>query len=129
MRLRSKIIGVALCFLLVCAYQLVALSLYSANFHPGAGAAHRPELDAKTEQGAEMGKPFSVPLSRIYKATHHFTGDDNLPAYYSMWAILIPAWFLLSLAYAMGIFLIITGVLWLVRPLIRPERDEGDSWD
>lgn len=129
MRLRTKIIGVALCFLLVCAYQLVALSLYSANFHPGAGAAHRPELDARTEQGAEMGKPFSVPLSRVYMAAHRFTGEDSLAAHYLMWAILILAWFLLSLAYATGIFLIIIGLLWLVRPLIRPERDEGDSWD
>ena len=129
MRLRTKVLGILLCFFLVCVYQWVALCFYLANFHPGEGAAHRPELDRKTELGMQMGEPFTVPMTWLFKGARQLTGGDGLVDGFLLWIILILGWLLMSLAYGAAVFGTGCFLRWLVRPLWVRERDASGDWD
>jgi hypothetical protein len=130
MRLRTKIIGVLLCFLLVCGYQGVALSYYVAGSASVVDEDHRlGELNPKAELGMEMGKPFTVPMTWLFKTTHPFTGTDSLVGWFFLWIILILGWLVLSLAYGAAVFGTGCFLSWLLRPLVVRERDVSGDWD
>ncbi|WP_035613470.1 hypothetical protein [Haloferula sp. BvORR071] len=126
MRLRTKVIGVSLCFLLGCVYQFFTLWFCMWASYPEPGA-DRLEMvsNPKAELGEQMAKPITVPMMWLIGVTRPTTNDWGILGGCVAVILLILGWLLLSLAYGTAIFASGRLLLWICQ---KPARDTSDGW-
>jgi len=132
MRLRTKVIGVLLCSLLMYAYLCLSVTLQFVNFKPSDvtedTAPLYEKLTRRAELGATMHQPFLAPMQWFTKATGGMENQGVIKGLAVMGFFSAIHWMVLPIVYGTLLFIVGCQLFRFGRWLLwrEPEPSDGE---